>query len=218
MDKTLFIISREEAKRIGLTRFFDALPCIRGHVCYRTTINARCKYCAYGDPSDPEDRVKKKALANERAKEYYHKNKEKGREQAVARYHRKISQDPESIRKYTRKYWAENKDKLSERNLEWRKNNIGRLRTYSIKRKRSTKLRIPKWADMRAINEVYKERKRIELETGIPHEVDHIVPLHGKLVCGLHVHYNLRVITKDENQAKRNNFVDDLIYNEPLSN
>ena len=43
--------------------------------------------------------------------------------------------------------------------------------------------------------------------TGIEWSVDHIVPLKGKLVCGLHVHNNLQVITNIENMKKGNRFV-----------
>jgi hypothetical protein len=49
---------------------------------------------------------------------------------------------------------------------------------------------------------VYAEAKRLSEETGIPHEVDHIIPLRGKLVSGLHVIANLRVVTRSENRRK----------------
>ena len=39
-------------------------------------------------------------------------------------------------------------------------------------------------------------------QTGIPHEVDHIIPIGGRHVCGLHVPWNLQVITKEENRKK----------------
>lgn len=60
----------------------------------------------------------------------------------------------------------------------------------------------PKWADHAAIAEIYRERDRITAETGIPHHVDHIYPIAGETVCGLHVHWNMRVIPASENIKK----------------
>lgn len=62
----------------------------------------------------------------------------------------------------------------------------------------------PSWADKNKIADVYSLAYRLTQETGTPYEVDHIVPLRGRLVSGLHVHYNLRAIPKSVNQTKHN--------------
>jgi 5-methylcytosine-specific restriction endonuclease McrA len=43
-------------------------------------------------------------------------------------------------------------------------------------------------------------------ETGINYEVDHIIPLQGKLASGLHVYNNLQIITQSENRSKNNKY------------
>lgn len=62
----------------------------------------------------------------------------------------------------------------------------------------------PRWADVDAIAAIYAECARITRQTGIPHEVDHIVPLLGRDVCGLHVEGNLRVVPRHVNRRKSN--------------
>lgn len=62
----------------------------------------------------------------------------------------------------------------------------------------------PPWADQDAILSIYDEAARLSLETGDKHHVDHIIPLHGKNVCGLHVAENLRAIPARENMRKGN--------------
>lgn len=64
----------------------------------------------------------------------------------------------------------------------------------------------PKWADRAAIKAIYDEAASLTKKTGTRHEVDHIVPLNGEFVSGLHVHWNLRAIPHYENRAKSNKF------------
>lgn len=66
----------------------------------------------------------------------------------------------------------------------------------------------PIWADKAAMRAVYKEARRLTIETGIPHEVDHIYPLKSDVMCGLHVPANLQVLTKSQNSAKKNRVVE----------
>lgn len=67
-------------------------------------------------------------------------------------------------------------------------------------------LRIPPWADLRAIAEFYRTARRLSRITGVPHEVDHILPLLGEGVSGLHVETNLRVVTRAANRKKSNTY------------
>jgi len=66
---------------------------------------------------------------------------------------------------------------------------------------------MPEWLDKNEVNRIaskYELAKYLSEETGIPWHVDHIIPLQGENVCGLHVPWNLRVIPAYENTNKRN--------------
>lgn len=67
----------------------------------------------------------------------------------------------------------------------------------------------PKWLTKKHrsdIAAIYAEAATKTASTGVQHQVDHIVPLRSKIVCGLHVAWNLRVITAEENMRKSNIF------------
>jgi hypothetical protein len=64
----------------------------------------------------------------------------------------------------------------------------------------------PAWYNRNKVNEIFKKSTRKTNQTGKAHTVDHIVPLQGKTVCGLHVQGNLRVILETTNLKKFNQF------------
>lgn len=64
----------------------------------------------------------------------------------------------------------------------------------------------PAWADTVEIAKIYAEARRQTLATGVPHDVDHIIPLAGVRVCGLHVENNLTVVPSANNKRKGNRY------------
>lgn len=65
----------------------------------------------------------------------------------------------------------------------------------------------PPWLTDRQNQEIisiYKEAARLSVLTRIKHHVDHIIPLKGENVCGLHVPWNLRPLPASENLSKHN--------------
>lgn len=89
---------------------------------------------------------------------------------------------------------------------KWRVANPDKLAATKAKRRATELNATPPWADSWDTLPYYTEARRLTLETGIAHHVDHIVPLVNDYVCGLHIAANLQVITKSENLAKSNKF------------
>lgn len=99
---------------------------------------------------------------------------------------------------------AEGRAYYSKASLEWCKRYPERSNALSA-RKRAAKLqRTPPWADAKAIQEVYAQASAQGLV------VDHVYPLQGKLVSGLHVHTNLQLLTAVENGRKYNSMPTDM--------
>jgi len=88
--------------------------------------------------------------------------------------------------------------------LRWARNNPDKANIKSLKRKLSKLRRTVAWADNQKIAAFYNEAALLTMTTGVRHSVDHIIPLRGKLVSGLHVHNNLQILTQSENSRKGN--------------
>lgn len=136
-------------------------------------------------------------------KKTYEKNKVK--KLAAAKLWTKKNED--KVKNHKRRYFQENKDMLyKSRNLYFI-NNPG-IRTFWTAARKAAKLQAtPSWANPEKIKEIYKEAKRISEETKILHHVDHIIPLRGKSVSGLHVEWNLQIIPAVDNLKKSNRMI-----------
>lgn len=95
-------------------------------------------------------------------------------------------------------------DRVSVWKANYQRNNKGYYAEKCATR-RAIKLRAkPSWANDFFIQEAYRLAALRTKMLGYPWHVDHIVPLQSKIVCGLHVEHNMRVIPGSENIRKRN--------------
>lgn len=139
------------------------------------------------------------------------------RDSINANYAKWLENNREAQREYHLSYYHANKAKLKEQSLargddhcarvrEWRKRNPGMHRAQDARREASKIQATPKWLtkiDMRKMSMMYSEAALSGLT------VDHIVPLRGKKVCGLHVPWNLGLLTNSENSQKSNSMPPD---------
>jgi hypothetical protein len=123
---------------------------------------------------------KHKDVIRKRSKNWYESNKEKALEYAKC----KIAKDRKKHNKYVSNWAKNNKGK---RNAIWAKYYTSKMRA------------LPKWANLEKIKNIYNKCPK-------GYHVDHIIPLQGKNVCGLHVEYNLQYLTEFENKRKGNRY------------
>lgn len=109
-------------------------------------------------------------------------------------------------------YEKHNRKKITLKKREYRQINRGKINAAASKR-RALKLKAtPKWLteqDLKQIEELYEIAQAFKLYTGQEYHVDHIVPLKGENVCGLHVPWNLQILEASENIRKSNKLLED---------
>ena len=154
----------------------------------------------------------------ENGRTFYKENRDSERKRQAQRR----VDNKEKMLKAEAEYRKNNKEKIKETRLrsdvknivsirasksKWKKLNLDAVNACHAKR-RGVKLNAtPKWLtkdDYLEIKKCYTLAQLLQKETGIKYHVDHIIPLQGELVNGLHVPWNLQVITATENYKKSN--------------
>lgn len=132
---------------------------------------------------------------NEKSLKWYSENKES--QLIKMKEYGMLNRDKN--REMCRQYYENNKIEISRKNNEWRQKNKGLVLSYFREYNLQKAKRVPKWADKETIQKFYINRPE-------GFQVDHIIPLFGKLVSGLHVENNLQYLTQSENASKSNKF------------
>jgi hypothetical protein len=183
--------TRKEAKEQGATHYYTGEPCTRGHIALRKTKGA-CVDCLKEDwQKDYEKRAEyfreynRKTEIKDRKSEWYLANREQVIDRAKTR-------PAEKLREY--------------RNT-WKENNKTQVRADTKARRRKHRQATPPWLTRKQkteIRQLYQIAITMTKTTREQYVVDHIVPLRGQDVCGLHVPWNMQVITQNENLKKSN--------------
>ena len=179
--------TRKEAQEIKATHYFTGIPCKHGHITLRKT-KGTCMDCLkieWEETNAKRALLPKSEASKKAGKKYYENNKEVVKLRAQSR-------KPEAIMKYRR---------------AWQKNNPELVKADNKHRRTKHKQATPKWLTQEhkaQIKQFYLDAMLVSKVTGVPYAVDHIVPLRGELVSGLHVPWNLAVITREENSKKSN--------------
>lgn len=120
---------------------------------------------------------------------------------------------------YAQDWYQVNKERLTKRRKEYYQANKTAIRAYgrqykqnnrayinaSVMKRNAVKLKAtPQWAKHDKIEEFYEVAQAFKMYTGASYHVDHIVPLQGHIVCGLHCEANLQVLEAQENFKKTN--------------
>ncbi len=198
LKMTIEIMERADAQKKGRASYFTGRPCKRGHVAVRRTGCGTCVECSAltvskWQKANPE-RVK---AASDK---WYAANPEKARQKS-RRWH---SENREKSLQASRAYRAKNGEKINALTRAWQAANPAKKNAINARRRAAQHNATPTWSDMDDILSFYEEAARKTAATGVPHHVDHIVPLQGRTVCGLHVAWNLQVLSETENLAKKN--------------
>lgn len=212
------IVSLKDAKAAGLKRYYTGKACKQGHLAERRVGDRACVDCgpvkqAKHYWADRESYLVKQRQRQERNREACRQSarawKDANREVVLA-YARSYRQENAALMAEKSAKWrAANPDRIKVTHRDWVERNRGVKNSHTAARLAHVKRATPKWlseADVASIRALYEEAARLTAATGTPHQVDHIVPLRGRFVSGLHVPGNLQILPARDNLKKGNRF------------
>ena len=196
MDTANLPKTRAEAKAAGAAHYFTGEPCKHGHIAPRKTKGA-CIACL---------RLEWERGSQTRAEYFRQYNRSDAGKEAKQRYYEankadviaKARSTPNELKNAYRKRWKDE--------------NLLSIRADTKARRRKHRSATPPWLTRKEKSEIramYQAAILSSKTTGERYVIDHIYPLRSDVVCGLHVPWNLRIITQHENLNKSNALPDD---------
>lgn len=181
--------------------------------CQKDGLRPSCKVCH--NLSNKEYVAKNREKVLERSRAAYHKDIEKSRSTSLDYYYRNRDVITKKQSARNREKWSEKTDeekylhglKHRKRQLLWKSEHSDRIAYHLANRRATKKNATPAWLtkeQKKEIAQFYKTAKIMSEFHEIEYQVDHIEPLCGKTSNGLHVPWNLQVITAEENRRKLN--------------
>lgn len=167
--------SRSVALAQGISRYFTGNVCPRGNVSVRRTSDGNC-ICV---PCSLWRRARHKANLDAW-----------------------IAKNPDKVKAIKQRSADKHREKTKAKHSQYKRENRAKVRADTRWRQTLKAQATPAWVDRAAIEAIYVEARRLERVTGVAHHVDHIIPLRGKAVRGLHVPWNLQAIPAKENYIK----------------
>ena len=194
-------MKRAEAKAQGLKFYNTGKPCKHGHLSDRYTNTAICLACV---KLAGVDRYK-----NNREAQYafWRKWYEANKDIHAARVKRWQTANKDKVREDANAWRKANPEKVKATRLRYIQKHPDAYTARAVASVARRAKRVPQWLtpeDKWMLRQAYNLAKLRTKMFGFPWEVDHIFPLRGELVSGLHVPTNVQVIPKTLNRAKRN--------------
>lgn len=172
--------TKQEAVQSGSKVFFTGVPCKNGHIAPRFVSDGRCETCRKENGKKYYGRYKSDVLS--KRKKRYLKNKD----------HEK---------QYMSQWRKNNREKCRKYGRSFIQRNPGYSTPYMANYRYKCAQATPHWVDEDALKQMYRNCPK-----GM--HVDHIIPINGEYVCGLHVPWNLQYLTPEENISKSNKVIE----------
>jgi len=184
------IIPLAHAKAEGVTRYFTGTVCKHGHVSERLVSNRVCIVCLQQKLAVYKAQNRTALLEKKRT--------------AQQKYR---LENPEKIAGTVRRTYDKHRAARNAEKAAWARKNSGRVLAWTRQRQLAKVQRTPAWLtedEHWMIEQAYELAALRTKLFGVAWHVDHVLPLRGKTVSGLHTPYNMRVILGSENCRKSN--------------